>query len=272
MDRDLKKLGCQCRAWARLGGSLSRRLAEEPLDVRVKSGKADFATNADRAVEASITASIRCEYPEDSIVTEEELSSTGTSGWTWVLDPIDGTTNFIKDIPLYCTSLAVLYNGLPVAAAIEDTVRGRSIWAVKGEGAYLDRQRIWVAKRGPLAVCTVSTEFSGRTQAIGNPVLRADSPQRFGHVRGLGSTCLGLAYTACGFLDLAFYRGANPWDAAAGVLLIEEAGGVVTTWTGEPYVIGESLSLTGGCPDLVKEFVDLVKSQGYREGAAASER
>lgn len=228
-------LGAVAAEIAREAGELARRRRSEGVALAAtKSTIADIVTEADREVEQLIRERLRAECPDDGFLGEETGAEGGSSGRTWVVDPIDGTVNYAYGIPGYSVSIAVV-EGEPdperwqgIAAAVCAPALGELFTAVRGEGAWLGGTRLAVTMETP-AGALLGTGF-GYDPATHDGdlamVRRAMTIAR--DVRRMGSAAIDLAYVAAGRLDGFFERGLNAWDFAAGALLVEEAGGVVT--------------------------------------------
>ncbi|GAA4478774.1 inositol monophosphatase family protein [Microbacterium panaciterrae] len=216
---------------ARESGELARRRRAEGVSLAAtKSSLADIVTEADREVEALIRARLAAERPDDGFLGEESGTGAGTSGITWVVDPIDGTVNYASGIPLYAVSIAAVEGEdpdrwTPLAGAVHSPVVGEMFSAARAEGAFVDGTRLRIAEPGP-AGALLATGFGydpsthvGDLATVGRvmPIAR--------DLRRGGSAATDLAYVAAGRLDGYFERGLQPWDFAAGALLVTEAGG-----------------------------------------------
>jgi len=201
-----------------------------------KSSAVDPVTEFDSATEAMVVERLRRDRPDDSIVGEEGSNHRGTSRYEWHIDPIDGTVNFVYDLPGWCTSIAVLRDGEPVAGAVYAPVVDELYSAGLGLGTTVDDTPIGVSGSTELATSLAATGFSyhldehRRSQA--ERIARILPTVR--DIRRQGSAALDLAYVATGRVDVYFEEFINSWDVAAGVLLVTEAGGVVSAFDGSP--------------------------------------
>jgi myo-inositol-1(or 4)-monophosphatase len=222
---------------ARRAGSIINRAALDGGVLEVKSKRVnDYVTQVDRAAEEAIFDVVRKAYPDHGFLAEESGSSAASAQYRWIIDPLDGTTNFIHGFPQYCISIAVEQRGALVHAVIYDPVKNELFTASKGRGAFLNDRRIRVSKCARLQEALVGTGFPfkelGRLELYTRQLttlMRTTSG-----VRRAGAAALDLAYVACGRLDAFWELGLSPWDMAAGALLIQEAGGLVGDLTGEP--------------------------------------
>ena len=223
---------------ARAAGSIINRAALDIEAVRVsQKNMNDFVTEVDHLSEATIIEQLLAAYPNHGILAEESGTQHGNqnSDHTWIIDPLDGTTNFIHGFPVYCVSIALKVGDRIEQAVIYDPSRNDLFTATKGRGAYMNERRIRVAKRTRLSECLLSTGFPYRKTDHFNRTLRliGEVMQQAAGVRRPGAAALDLAYVAAGFTDGFFETGLQPWDVAAGSLLITEAGGLVGNYSGE---------------------------------------
>lgn len=248
---------------ARTAGSIINRAALDIESVRISQKKAnDFVTEVDHAAERIIIDTLLSAYPGHAIWAEESGRTMGSqdSDYVWIIDPLDGTTNFIHGLPVYCVSIALAVKGKVEHAVVYDPTRNDLFCATRGRGAYLNDRRIRVAKRIALRDCLLSTGFPfrpGDAMQTYLQLLGEVMPKCTG-VRRPGSAALDLAYVAAGFSDGFFETGLSAWDVAAGALLVTEAGGLVGNFTGEanfleqreclaanPKIYGQLVGLTG---------------------------
>ena len=232
----------------------------EGLNV-VEKQRMDFASEVDRLAEAEIIKELRRAYPTHAILAEES-GAMGKGPLVWVIDPLDGTHNYLRGIPHFSVSIALLDKGEPVYAVVFDPLRDELFTASKGDGAYLNDRRLRVTKREGLAGAIVATGFPYRQRAHLESQLgmtRAMLTQAE-DIRRSGSAALDLAYTAAGRYDGFFEIGLKPWDMAAGVLLVREAGGQCTDFAGRDG-IPESGNLVAGNLHVVKAMVEAIGAQ-----------
>jgi myo-inositol-1(or 4)-monophosphatase len=222
---------------ARRAGSVINRAALAGGGLQVKSKRAnDFVTEVDRGAEAAVIEVIRKSYPEHAILGEETgASGSTTSEYRWIIDPLDGTTNFIHGFPQYAVSIGVQHKGALEHAVVYDPSRDELFTASKGRGAYLNDRRIRVSKCVKLADALVGTGFPFKELERVDLYMKQlkSIMERSSGVRRAGAAALDLAYVACGRLDAFWELGLSPWDVAGGALLITEAGGLVGDLKGE---------------------------------------
>jgi len=219
---------------AREAGALINQYAERKIGFELK-GEFDLVTEADRSSERLIVKALRGHFPSHEIVAEEGGGNAGTSEYRWYVDPLDGTTNFAHGFPAYNVTMALERAGELIAGVVFDPVRGELFTAEKGSGAFLNGARIQVSKVVNIEASLVATGFPSRKRHENVNVHFYYQLAMLSHgVRRAGSAALDLAYVACGRLDAFWEFGLNPWDIAAGVLLIHEAGGTCSDMHGAP--------------------------------------
>lgn len=238
-----------------------------PQRIERKSNSFDLVTEADVASQELILGVIRARFPDDGILAEEEGGSrNGSSGAVWVVDPLDGTTNFAHRYPAFAVSIGMWVNGRPELGVVQDVVRELTYWGAVGQGAWLDQdQRLQVSQAGDLNESLVATGF---------PYARATNSDNnmaeYGHilmitqgVRRVGSAALELALLADGRLDGYWEGHLSSWDYAAGVLLVSEAGGRVTGYDGQPLQLGrhQVVASNGPLHDSLWEAVRTAREQ-----------
>jgi len=265
---------------ARAAGAIINRAALDVEAVRISQKQVnDFVTEVDHAAEKVIIETLLTAYPDHGILAEESGREFGspTSEFIWVIDPLDGTTNFIHGFPVYCVSIALMVKGKVEQAVIYDPSRNDLFTATKGRGAYMNERRIRVSKRTRLNECLISTGFPFRTGDNFKQYLAimADLMPRAAGLRRPGAAALDLAYVAAGFSDAFFETGLNIWDMAAGALLVTEAGGLIGNFTGESEFL-EHRECLAGSPRIYGQLVPLLakysKFAGVEEKLRASDR
>jgi myo-inositol-1(or 4)-monophosphatase len=259
---------------ARAAGSIINRAALDIESVRISQKKAnDFVTEVDHAAEQAIIETLTTAYPGHGIWAEESGREHGAkdSEFVWIIDPLDGTTNFIHGLPVYCVSIALAVKGKVEQAVIYDPTRNDLFTATKGRGAYLNDRRIRVSKRTELKQSLVSTGFPFRPGDNFNQYLQmmGDVMQRTAGLRRPGSAALDLAYVAAGYTEGFFEKGLQPWDVAAGSLLVTEAGGLVGNFTGEADFLEQEECLAGN-PKVYGQLVSILGK--YSKFAPAGEK
>lgn len=243
---------------ARNAGKVILQKFEEKDKVEVlQKGSNDFVTNVDKDAEAMIRDTIFKSYPKHSIVGEELGQQLGSDAdYLWVIDPLDGTTNFIKGIPHFAVSIALKVKGRTEQAVVYDPIRGELFTATRGQGAQLNSKRIRVNKATDLSGTVLATGFPFKQKHHIEEYMNAFSAL-FVHtadMRRAGSAALDLAYVAAGRVDGFFEIGLKPWDTAAGQLLVKEAGGLVTDFAGGNNQ-DKSGNIVCGAPKLAQAIV-----------------
>ena len=234
-------------------------------DIKTKAYN-EFATFVDEEAEKAIIEIIHSRYPDHTILAEEQGLTGDESDYLWIIDPIDGTTNYIHSFPVYCVSIALKIKGRLEVAVIYDPSRQELFTAIRGMGALLDGRKIRVSKQRKLQGALLGTGFPYRDQFDWMEVyldIFIDFTKIVGAIRRPGSAALDLAYVASGRYDGFWEFGLKPWDVAAGVLLIQEAGGLVKSMIpGEDAV--ESGSLLCGNPHLFDPMCEVVSKYDDR--------
>jgi myo-inositol-1(or 4)-monophosphatase len=197
-------------------------------------GLHDFVTEADREAEAAVVSVLRSRHPHHTIMAEEGTPAAARTGYRWIVDPLDGTTNFIHGVTPFAVSVAVEDEAGLVAGAIHDPAHDEMFHTCRGGGARLDGKTIRCTDPPTAGDALIATGFPFRELARLPQYLRAfeDVVRRAAGVRRAGSAAIDLAHTACGRYDGFFELGLSRWDVAAGMLLVREAGGIVTDWRG----------------------------------------
>ena len=256
---------------ARAAGAIINRAALDVEAVRISQKQInDYVTEVDHASEAAIIETLLTAYPGHGILAEESGNQHGAkdSEFVWIIDPLDGTTNFIHGFPVYCVSIALAVRGKIEQAVIFDPSRNDLFTSTKGRGAYLNERRIRVSKRTQLKECLVSTGFPFRPGDNFKNYLSmmGDVMQRTAGLRRPGAAALDLAYVAAGYTDGFFETGLNIWDLAAGSLLVTEAGGLVGNFTGESDFLEQKECLAGS-PRIYGQLVQILGKYSKFAGA-----
>ena len=254
-------LNIAIRAARRGGEVIARSIPRlESIEIHAKA-RHDYVTEVDRSAENEIIGVIRHHYPDHAVLAEESGAS-GENDTRWIIDPLDGTTNFLHGFPVYAVSIAAEVRGRLEVATIYDVLRQELFTATRGAGAQLDSRKIRVSQRRGLEGALLATGFPFRANEDLDKyleMLRIVMPEVAG-VRRAGSAALDLAYVAAGRVDGFWELGLKPWDTAAGVLMITEAGGHVSRIDGDEYAYGADIC--AGTPKihaaLVAAFTPLV--------------
>jgi myo-inositol-1(or 4)-monophosphatase len=224
-------------------------------------GEADLVTQADRASEKLIVAHIRKRWPGHDLIGEEGSRTETGSDYRWYVDPLDGTTNFAHGYPVFCVSIALEYKGERIAGVVYDPNRNEMFTAAQGRGAKLNGSAIDVSRTSRLQESLIATGFPSRKRHQ-NPNIHFyhQLTLRSHGVRRAGSAALDLCYVTCGRYDAFWEFNLNSWDTAAGVLLVQEAGGRVTNFRGEPFSIDSRQVLASNRllhEELLHEFAEI---------------
>jgi myo-inositol-1(or 4)-monophosphatase len=259
---------------ARAAGSIINRAALDVEAVRISQKQVnDFVTEVDHAAEKIIIETLLAAYPGHAIWAEESGREHGAqdSDFVWIIDPLDGTTNFIHGLPVYCVSIALAVKGKVEQAVVYDPTRNDLFTATKGRGAFLNDRRLRVSKRVRLQDCLISTGFPFRPGDDFNAYLRmmGDVMQKTAGLRRPGSAALDLAYVAAGYTDGFFETGLQPWDVAAGSLLVTEAGGLVGNFSGDSDFLEQKECMAGN-PRVYGQLVSILGK--YSKLAPAGEQ
>jgi len=253
-------LNIAVRAARRAGSIINRAsLNGGALNVRAKRVN-DFVTQVDQAAEEAIIEIVRKAHPDHGFLAEESGKTPGEAEYVWIIDPLDGTTNFIHGFPQYCVSIAVEHRGALTHGVVYDPVKNELFTTSKGRGAFLNDRRIRVSKCTRLKESLVGTGFPFKelsrldlyTGQLRNLI------QGSAGVRRAGAAALDLAYVACGRLDAFWEMGLSPWDMAAGALLIQEAGGLVGDFSGEARYL-QSGDMSAATPKVFPQLLEALR-------------
>jgi myo-inositol-1(or 4)-monophosphatase len=251
---------------ARRAGSIINRAALDRTKLEIHSKQTnDFVTQVDKAAESSVIDIIRQAYPDHHILGEESGALPGRSSaakieYRWIIDPLDGTTNFIHGFPQYCVSIALEHRGVIEHGVIYDPLKNELFTASKGGGAFLDDRRIRVTKCVHLKSALVGTGFPFREMTRLDLYMKQLKlmMQTSAGVRRAGAAALDLAYVAAGRLDAFWEMGLAPWDMAAGALMIQEAGGMVGDLSGDAGWL-EKGDIAAATPKVFTELLAALK-------------
>ena len=247
---------------ARSAGAIINRasLDLDLLKINTK-GPNDFVSEVDQAAEQAIIETLLAAYPGHGILAEESGRTHGArdSDYVWIIDPLDGTTNFLHGFPVYAVSIALAFRGQVQQAVVYDPTRNDMFYASKGRGSYLNDKRLRASKRTRLSDALIGTGF---------PFRKGDNFKRYvqmfeevmQHCAGLrrpGAAALDLCYVAAGYYDGFFETGLNPWDIAAGSLIITEAGGLIGNFTGEADYLYQR-EVVAGNPKVYAQLVQIL--------------
>lgn len=255
---------------ARSASKKINRAAQDVEHLKITTKQhSDYVTEVDKAAEAAIIEVLREAYPDYGILAEESGLTPGTgsgSEYQWIIDPLDGTTNFIHGFPQYSVSIALAYKGQLNQAVVYDITRNEMFTASKGGGAFLNERRIRVSKCLKLENALLGTGFPFRVfdHVDTYMAIFKEFTRRTSGLRRPGSAALDLAYVACGRYDGFWEFGIMPWDVAAGCLLITEAGGLVSDLSGgENYL--KTGNIVAGTPKIFSQILQVI--DGHRTPA-----
>lgn len=200
-------------------------------------GRDNIVTDIDKKAEGIIIGMIASAFPQHSILSEESRPTRGSSKYKWIIDPLDGTTNFAHSFPFFCVSIALEVDAQVSIGVVYDPMRKELFFAERGKGAYLNGKKVYVSSTKKLVDSFLATGFSyGRSKKDKNVRNFREFLIRSLAIRRAGSAALDLSYVACGRFDGFWEMDLHPWDSAAGMLIVREAGGVVSRFDGSTYV------------------------------------
>ena len=239
------------------GSLLLERFGGPATGLGAKSSATDLVSDADRDAEALIVRRIREARPADAIVGEEGTSRGGTSGVRWLIDPLDGTINFLYGVPHWCVSVAAADDDGALVGVVHDASRGETFVSERGHGAWLGERRLRVSTESDLGRALVATGFGYESEVrrLQGAIVARLLP-RVRDIRRFGSAALDLAWVAAGRFDAYCESGVNPWDIEAGILLVREAGGAATRLPGiaedrRPAIVASNATLHGSLRSLL---------------------
>lgn len=229
---------------AKEAGALIQQQSKRNFDVEEKSSKYDLVTEVDKMCEDFIKEKIAQSYPSHQVIGEESIAEADnlsllekSNQYVWIIDPIDGTTNFVHGLPGYTVSIALMYEQAFILGIVYDPNLEELFWAEKGKGAYCNEERLTVTQVDDIEKSVLSTGFPSDIKGAREKVIEGINQLglRSNNIRSFGSAALHLAYTGAGRLEGYWEYGLNIWDVAAGYLIVKEAGGEVTDMSGEKF-------------------------------------
>lgn len=256
-------LNTAVKAARKAGGIITRASFDlDKLTVRSKRQK-DYVSEVDHAAEEAIISILRQTYPDHGILAEESGQSDSKSDHLWVIDPLDGTTNFLHGFPQYCVSIGLLVKGVPTQGVIYDPNRDELFTATRGVGAYLNDRRIRVSKTDRMEAALMGTGFPFREVSNIDDYIRMmrNVMLATSGIRRPGAAALDLAWVAAGRIDGFWEIGLSPWDMAAGALLVREAGGLIGDLDGNDKFL-ESGRVVASNAKLFSAILQTLKQKG----------
>jgi myo-inositol-1(or 4)-monophosphatase len=259
-----KFLGTAFRAAVSAGNYIIENLGKISKDDIAMKQASDFVTKVDKESEQMIIQIIRQNFPNHHIFAEESLKQDEKAEYRWIIDPLDGTTNFIHEYPVFSISIALEHEGDIILGIVYDPLRKEMFTAEKGKGAFLNGHPVRISAIKNINNCLAATGFPFRKKDLINEYLKLFKNifNKVSDIRRAGSAALDLAYLACGRCDVFFEVGLSPWDIAAGSILIKEAGGIVTDFGGGSDYLSTG-NIIAGTPalhgEILKEVRDVFK-------------
>lgn len=231
-------------------------ISKDDIDIKQAS---DFVTHVDKESEQIIINTIKSNFPDHNFLTEESVKEYETGYYRWIIDPLDGTTNFIHSYPVFSVSIALEFQGEIILGIVYDPVRDEMFSAEKGKGAFLNGSPFRVSSIDGMDSSIIATGFPFRNKVMIDDYLKLFKNifQKVSDIRRAGSAALDLAYLACGRCDGFFELGLSPWDVAAGSILIKEAGGIITDFSGSSDYLSTG-NIVAGTPALHSEILNEV--------------
>ena len=269
---ELEQLTAVARRAAEAGGEQLRQHFGRLQQVREKGRSGDLVTEADHAAEAAVLALLEAETPQIGVLAEESGRRSRPGELEWCVDPLDGTTNYAHSYPLFCTSVGLCWRGQPLLGALAAPGLEQLYWAAPGLGSWCNGSRLAVSSCPSLEQALLVTGFAydRRSRLDNNYAEFAWFTHRSQGVRRGGSVALDLAFVAAGKLDGIWERGLSPWDLAAGAVLVEQAGGVVSAYDGSAFAIDSGRILACGAtlqPALIEGLASCRPLAGASYGA-----
>jgi myo-inositol-1(or 4)-monophosphatase len=268
-DKELGRLCIDVCETAREAGAFIRKEAAgfDSNNIEYK-GKNDLVSYVDKQSEILIVKQLGTLLPGSVFLTEENTVQAKSGDFMWIIDPLDGTTNFIHGMPCYCVSIALLYNNMPVIGVVYEVNFDECFYAWKNGGSYLNGNRIFTSRTANLSSALLATGFPySNYDRLSEYMGVFDYCLKNTHgLRRLGSAAADLAYVAAGRLDGFYEYGLNAWDVAAGVILVKEADGVLSDFSGgENYIFGKEIVATNRM--IFQKFSEVINRYFYADGA-----
>lgn len=260
---DYKLMLNLAKKWVMEAGKMSQEKARNELEVTFKSSPSDLVTIVDKEIESFMSENILSHYPDHGIVGEEGVFEKDPDQFDtlWIIDPIDGTTNFVHQKMNYVISLALVHKGEGQFGIIYDPSRDELFWAAKGQGAFLNEDRLQLESSVNMNEALLCTNlfWSKRAEANGLLELIYELPKKCRGIRVYGCAALEMAYVAAGRVDVYVSMNLNPWDFAGGKIILEEAGGKVTKLNGDELTFRRASPLIACHPSLHTEFLSYLQ-------------
>jgi myo-inositol-1(or 4)-monophosphatase len=255
-------LGIAVKAARRAGAIINRAARDVDILPVTRKRYNDFVTEVDKAAERAVIEILHKTYPEHAILAEESGALPGSAGkseFTWIIDPLDGTTNFIHGFPQYAVSIGLRHKGILTQGVVYDPAKNELFTASRGRGAYLNDRRIRVSRRTQMGDALIGTGFPFRDfQSLDEYLaMFREITARTAGIRRAGAAALDIAYVAAGRLDGFWEMGLSPWDMAAGALLVTEAGGLVGDFRGEPDYLASGRIVCGN-PKIFAQLLQVI--------------
>jgi len=252
-------LYCAISAAKEAGRILMDGLQQSDTRKIEKKGIGDYVTEIDRASEQAVIKIIKDSYPDHQIIAEESGLDRAESSFQWIIDPLDGTANYVHSIPVFGVSIGLMKDAEMIIGVVYSPATEELFWAERGKGAFLNGKKISVSPKKDFSDSMIATGFPWRSRHLIDPYLKSFREVLTGSagVRRMGAAAIDLAYTACGRFEGFWEIQLKPWDIAAGSLLVKEAGGVVTDFTGKDDI--SAGNIVAGVPEIHKHIVEVTK-------------
>jgi myo-inositol-1(or 4)-monophosphatase len=243
-------------------GKIQMEYFDKEKEISTKSTETDIVTQVDLLCQEAIIKSIKQEFPDHGFLAEEDdVDVINESGYVWVIDPVDGTVNYANGIPMFCVSIGLRKGNEMLVGVVFSPVLNELFWAAKGQGAYLNGKKISVSKTSKLINSVIGTGFAydKDTNPDNNTKEFCAVTKRIRGVRRLGSAAIDLVYVACGKLEGYWEMSIKPWDIAAGVLILEEAGGIATDFSAEGLQFAKKTNIIATNKGIYEELFKILK-------------